>query len=184
MNKMRTLYDKYIKMNSFHIITILIASLVFLGLFIYSAIIFYSGKSRLFPPDMTPCPDGWKLNPDGTCQIPAPGPTANLGNLANTGRKIYIYDNIQGKSNYSYLPKYYDIATDETYIGRIDPRLPLGYYNTDIPNGYDIENPHLGKVNFADFGWSSYGDPYCAIKKWTKSQNIQWDGLSSYNNSC
>jgi hypothetical protein len=102
-------------MESFHIITILIAFLVFLGLFIYSAIIFYSGKSKLFPPDMAPCPDGWKLNSDGTCKIPAPGPTANLGNLANTGNQIYVYDNTKGKSKYSFLPKYYDIVTDETY---------------------------------------------------------------------
>lgn len=171
-------------MESFHIITILIAFLVFLGLFIYSAIIFYSGKSKLFPPDMAPCPDGWKLNSDGTCKIPAPGPTANLGNLANTGNQIYVYDNTKGKSKYSFLPKYYDIVTDETYNGRIDPRLPLGYYKTDIPHGYDIENPELGSVDFADPGWASYGDPYCAMKKWAKTQNIQWDGLLSYNNSC
>ena len=171
-------------METFQLFTILIATLVFIGLFIYSAIVFYSGKNTLFPPDMAPCPDGWKLNKDGTCKIPIPGLTSNLGNLANTGHQIYIYDNIKRKSNYSYLPEYYDIATDKKYNGRIDPNLPLGYYTKDIPAGYDVENPQLGSVNFADPGWSSYGDPYCEMKKWAKTQNIQWDGLLSYNNSC
>ena len=171
-------------MDIFHIFTILIAILVFLGLFIYSAVIFYTGKNRLFPPDMAPCPDGWKLNPDGTCKIPVPGPKSNLGNLANTGHKIYIYDNIHDITNYSYLPKYYDIISDTTYNGRVDPTLPLGYYTTDIPYGYDNENPQLGSVDFAHPGWASYGDPYCEMKKWAKTQNIQWDGLASYNNSC
>jgi hypothetical protein len=169
-------------MESFQIITIAIASLVFLGLFLYSAIIFYSGRKTLFPPDMAPCPDGWSLNPDGTCKIPAPSPTANLGHLATTGHKIYLYDNIP--DGYSYLPTYYDIVTDETYTGKTDDKLPLGYYTADIPYGYDIDNPQKGVVDFADPGWSSYGDPYCAMKKWAKTQNIQWDGLLSYNNLC
>jgi hypothetical protein len=174
---------KYI-METFQLFTILIASMVFIGLFIYSAVIFYSGKNKIFPPDMAPCPDGWKLNKDGTCKIPTPGPTANLGNLENTGHQIFIYDNIKDQANYSYLPTYYDIITDETYKGRIDPNLPLGYYTKDIPAGYDVENPQLGVVNFADPGWASYGDPYCAMKKWAKTQNIQWDGILSYNNFC
>lgn len=171
-------------MEIFHLFTISIATLVFIGLFIYSAVVFYSGKRKLFPPDMAPCPDGWELNEDGTCKIPTPGPKSNLGNLANTGHPIYVYDNIKNQANYSYLPTYYDIDAGRTYTGRIRPDLPLGYYTKDIPFGYDNDNPELGSVNFADPGWASYGDPYCAMKKWAKTQNIQWDGLLSYNNSC
>ena len=171
-------------MKVFQFFTILISTVIFIGLFIYCAVTYYSGKSTLFPPDMAPCPDNWKLNPNGTCKIPAPNLNANLGYLAQRGRPIYVYNNIKHVSKYSYLPTYYDPSTDTTYNGQKDPTLPLGYYSEDIPYGYDITNPQAGSIDFTDMGWSSYGDPYCAIKKWAKTQNIQWDGMASYNNPC
>jgi len=174
---------KYI-MELFHILTIIIALLVFIGLFIYSAVIYYSGRKHLFPPDMAPCPDNWEMNRDGTCKIPAPGLNSNLGYLENTGKPIYIYNNIKDRSNFSYLSDYYDTVEYEVETGKIDAKLPMGYYTTDIPFGYDIENPQKGSINFNDPGWSTYGDPYCEIKKWAKTQNIQWDGMASYNNHC
>ena len=171
-------------MNIFYFLTFFISILIFLGLFAYSAYIFYSGKQTLFPPDMAPCPDNWSMNADGTCQIPIPSSHANLGYLAKTGRPIYMYDNITDNPNYSYLPSYYDTATYTTYTGKLVPNVPLGYYTTDIPAGYDIENPQNGNIDFTDPGWSAYGDPYCAIKQWAQTQNIQWDGMLSYNNGC
>ena len=45
----------------------------------------------------------------------------------------------------------------------------------------DIES---GSIDFTDSGWATYGDPYCTIKKWAKTQNIQWDGMASYDNGC
>jgi hypothetical protein len=171
-------------MKLFQLFTFIIATVVFIGLFIYCAVTFYSGKQTLFPPDMAPCPDNWKMNSDGTCKIPSPGMNTNLGYLAQTGRPIYVYNNIKTGPKYSYLASYYDIATDNTYQGQHNPKLPLGYYTQDIPNGYDVKNPQKGSIDFTDQGWASYGDPYCAIKSWAKTQNIQWDGMLSYNNSC
>ena len=171
-------------MKNFQLFTIVIAVLVFIGLFIYCAIGFYTGKQTIFPPDMAPCPDNWKMNPDGTCKIPAPGMNSNLGYLAQTGRPIYVYNNLEGGPKYMYLEMYFDTATDTAYQGIRNTKLPLGYYTKDIPNGYDVENPQKGSIDFTDSGWATYGDPYCAIKAWAKTQNIQWDGMASYNNNC
>jgi hypothetical protein len=171
-------------MNTFHFLTFFVSILILLGLFVYSAIVFYSGRNTLFPHDMSPCPDNWKMNPDGTCQIPMPGPRSNLGRLGQTGQQIYIYDNDDSDATYSYLPKYYDTASFTTYQGKPATNLPRGYYKADIPAGYDVENPQKGSVNFHDPEWASHGDPYCAIKKWAQTQNIQWDGILSYNNGC
>jgi hypothetical protein len=174
---------KYI-MNIFHQLTIGISVFIFIAVFTYCAVIFYRSKSTLFPPDMAPCPDNWKMNMDGTCKIPAPGKNANLGYLEQTGRKLYVYSNLSGDPKYSYLASYYDTNTEKKVAGKPNPRLPLGYYTSDIPYGYDIQHPEKGSIDFTDMGWASYGDPYCAIKKWAKTQNIQWDGLASYNNHC
>jgi hypothetical protein len=171
-------------MNKFHLFTLIISSIVFLGLFIYSAIIFYTSKKRLFPPDMAPCPDNWKMNADGTCKIPALGKTANLGYLAETGVPIYVYKNIGDTPTYSFLNTYFDPIDDTKYDGEIDPKIPLGYYTKDIPHGYSASHPESGSIDFTDSGWATYGDPYCTIKKWAKTQNIQWDGMASYDNGC
>lgn len=169
-------------MKLFHIFTLIISITVFLGLFVFSAVMFYTSKSKLFPPDMAPCPDNWKMNADGRCKIPAPGPKSNLGYLSKVGRPIYVYSNIDDQPHYSYLPTYYDLDEHDIIKGKIDPKLPLGYYTTDIPHGYDIETPQDGSVDFTDAGWAMSGDPYCSIKKWAQTQNIQWDGILSYNN--
>lgn len=171
-------------MKKFYLFTIVISVIVLFVLFVYSAIVFYNGKKTLFPPDISPCPDNWKLDDNGKCKIPSPKLNSNLGYLEKTGVPIYIYKNINDKSKYSFLSSYYDIETDETYDGEVDPNLPLGYYSKDIPYGYDNESPEKGHIDFTDPGWGSYGDPYCEIKKWAKIQNIQWDGLLSYNNKC
>lgn len=171
-------------MNVFHLFTLSISILVFIGLFTYSAMTFYSGKNTLFPPDMAPCPDGWKYQSDGTCKIPAPGKNSNLGYLEETGVPIYVYQNISDEPNYSYLSTYYDPTNYMTYKGQKNVHLPLGYFSGDIPYGYDTNHPEKGTINFSDPGWSSYGDPYCAIRNWAKTQNIQWDGMISYNNGC
>lgn len=171
-------------MNKFYLFTFIISSLVFFGLFIYSAIIFYTNRKKFFPPDIASCPDYWKVNADGTCQIPPPGKYANLGHLAETGIPIYVYKNIGDTPRYSYISSYYDPITNTTYDGEIDPKIPLGYYSKDIPYGYSIETPEKGTIDFTDSGWSRLGDPYCSVKKWAKVQNIQWDGISTYNNGC
>ena len=171
-------------MTTFHLFTIIISTLIFIGLFAYSAYVFYSGKNTMFPPDMAPCPDNWKMDNDGKCKIPAPGQNTNVGYLAQTGVPVYVYKNIGETARYSYLKSYYDAIDDTHYKGEIDPNLSLGYYTKDIPYGYDVDYPEKGAIDFTHPGWASLGDPYCAIKKWAKIQNIQWDGMASYNNGC
>ena len=116
-------------MTIFHTLTIIIAAIVFLGLFIYTLIVAYSNKSTTFPKDMTLCPDFWTVNPDGTCQIPTPAPNKtalNVGKLSDsqhTTYPIYTYptsrpdatgaklDTLLRTSNVSFLPAYDDPGT-------------------------------------------------------------------------
>ena len=163
-------------MELFKIFVLIISISIFIGLFIYTAVTFYNNKPTLFPPDLTACPDYWQLRPDGTCQLPKSG-DPNLGALQNKGHIIYEY-NINGKTFYSALPKFYDIKG--VYKGS-DKKQLTGYYNTDIPYGYDDNVPQNNWVDFTDSGWASFGDPYCEIQKWANVNNIQWDGMASYN---
>lgn len=179
-------------MRLFHILTIIISLSVFIGLFIYTFITF-NKKNTSFSPDLTDCPDYWKVNEDGTCQIPKPG-EMNLGNLdavmdekgttlsSSRGRQIYKYKKFTDKSTtYSYLPSYYDPINPELLYGKPAKDLPLGYYQSDIPYGYDSDTPQRGVIDFNDGGWASFGDPYCEIKNWASMHNIQWDGIANYN---
>ena len=167
-------------MTLFHILTMIISVSVFIGLFIYTYVTF-NNKDKSFPSDITDCPDYWKVNADGTCQIPRPG-EVNLGNLDSRGKQIYTYKGVEkGSKKYSYLPSYFDAIYPKLETGKIEPRLPLGYYQSDIPYGYDSDHPEMGKIDFNSDGWASFGDPYCEIKKWASIQNVQWDGIASYN---
>jgi len=175
----KNIYEIY-KMKLFHILTIIISISVFIGLFIYTLVTFYS-KDLSFPHDITDCPDYWKVNKDGTCQIPKPD-EMNLGNLATKGRQIYTYVSFKdGSKTYSFLPSYYDPISSELLFGKKATNLPLGYYKMDIPYGYDSEIPESGVINFNDKGWASFGDPYCELKKWASQHDIQWDGIANYN---
>lgn len=113
-------------MKLFHILTIIISIVVFLGLFIYTCVIYYSDTPTIFPKDMTACPDFWTVNPDGTCQIPLPidgASSLNIGKLSdsqNTMYPVYTYtrltidpsgielDALLDVSNVSFLPSYND----------------------------------------------------------------------------
>jgi hypothetical protein len=186
----KNIYEIY-KMKLFHILTIIISISVFFGLFIYTFIMFNT-KNKTFPPDITDCPDYWKVNDDGTCQIPKPG-ELNLGNLdavkdsngnivsSTRGRQIYMYKSSKNGTTYSYLPSYYDPISVNLLNGKPAKNLPLGYYESDIPYGYDSSAPQRGVIDFNDIGWASFGDPYCEIKRWATAHNIQWDGIANYN---
>lgn len=167
-------------MQFFHKLVISISILVFLGLLLYSGYVFYSNKSTLYPPDIPTCPDYWTVTQDGKCVIPKPH-DINLGNLKNKGHPIYIYKNIENIPQYSLLETYYDPNSNDLYEGELAEKLGPGYYNADIPYGYDENNPQISQIDFTDKGWASYGDPYCEIKKWANINNIQWDGMSNYN---
>jgi hypothetical protein len=173
----------------FHILTIIISIVVFLGLFIYTYVVYTENKNTLYPPDIANCPDFWEVNADGTCKIPQNG--RNTGNLKGVKTTLYEYDDIRGIPNLSYLSKYHDpgsrpkkasIPTRPTANltpNPLESREVIRYSLADIPYGYDPYNPTV--VNFTDMGWSSYGDPYCAIKQWANINGVNWDGMVSYN---
>ena len=54
-----------------------------------------------------------------------------------------------------------------------------GYYQYDIPYGFDPTKPTV--INFNDPAWGSNGDPYCAMMRWAKNHGITWDGLTGLN---
>jgi hypothetical protein len=175
-------------MDAFHILTIIISIVVFLGLFIYTFVIYTSNKDHVYPPDMASCPDFWEVNPDGSCKIPTDG--VNTGNLKGVKTTLYTYGNINDMPNLSYLGSYDDTgslppttAIPTRASSKINPtsnNQVTRYSVADIPYGYDPYNPTV--VNFSDMGWSSYGDRYCAIKRWANINGVNWDGLVSYNN--
>jgi hypothetical protein len=164
-------------MQLFHKLVIYISIFVFIILFLYTAYVFYTTQNPIFPPDIPNCPDYWTTNSDGTCQIPHKG-DPNLGNLAFKGHPIYRYG-----TKYSFLANYdaVDGNGNITGIQNGENTNKIGYFNSDIPYGYDEENPQIDTVRFNDPGWASYGDPYCEIQRWAKINNIQWDGMASYN---
>jgi hypothetical protein len=155
-------------MNIFNILTIIIAITVFLGLFIYTLVIYYSNNPTIFPKDMTACPDFWTVNPDGTCQIPtpAPGKTAtNAGKLVNSQTiqfPIYTYptvnkydesgaqlDSALDISNISFLAAYDDPGSvyQSTPTGTNMPQsrirnssLQAGRASENAVYRYDIKN--------------------------------------------
>jgi len=190
-------------MQLFQIFVILISISIFIGLFIYTATIYYRGsKSKQYPPDLSSCPDYWKIMKreiDGdvrhVCQIPSIN-ELNLGGLKEKGLPLYKYSNIDGNihNNISFLPSYYDFNDFDDIDSQIQKGYSfpnLRYYSIDdIPNGYgnaynnyNLKNFEQNNyIDFQDSGWASQGDPYCQIKNWVKINNIQWDGISNYNN--
>jgi hypothetical protein len=156
-------------MNKFHIITIIIASIVFSGLLIYIAVQYFK-KDTKYPPVIPNCPDLWKSDVNGNCIIPASG---NIGILK--GRPLYKYTDFSGSQatrGYSFLPE-----VSSPYKGM--KTSTVGYYSYDIPYGFDQSNPTV--INFNDPAWGSNGDPTCEIKKWANQNKIQWDGISVYS---
>jgi hypothetical protein len=156
-------------MNTFHITTIIIASIVFSGLFIYIAVQYFK-KDTKYPPIIPNCPDLWKSDENENCIIPQSG---NIGTLS--GRSLYKYNNFSKSElskGYSFLPEF-----STPYKG--DNTYTKGYYSYDIPYGFDPKNPTV--INFNDPAWGSNGDPTCEMKKWANQNKIQWDGISAYS---
>ena len=141
-------------MKLFHILTIVVSISVFLALFIYIAVIFYTNE-KVFPTDVTNCPDYWKIDPSGNCIIPKKN-ELNLGNLKDKGMPIYSYKrydsagNVMIEKDYSYLTSYYNLVHSKVVVGTQESNLPLGYYQMDIPYGYDSDKPQYGIINFND----------------------------------
>jgi len=164
-------------MKLYQITIIIIAILVFVGTFIL-CISQYSPTQQKFPPSMTNCPDYWTINQNGTCNIEH----KNIGTLQN--HRIYKYT-INGEEMHSHLSSFYDKNTDQVVNGTIltdKNRSPiLGYYNSDIPGGYDENNPQNAVIDFNSNEWSTNGSKICAIKSWAMEHNIHWDGMMNYD---
>lgn len=146
---------------------------------------FSNVKSQEFPPVMSNCPTNWKVNDDGTCQIPVDG--VNMGNLNGKGRPIYKKDKKDNSGNqttsYSTNPIKGGSQLIDLYKNKI-----LAYTgrdsNTKFPNfpaGYDVTHPEKSVVDFTSSDWSEYGSTLCANHEWAIKNNINWEGVSNYN---
>jgi hypothetical protein len=179
-------------MTIFHILTFVISFIILFLLILFVSLYLYTPPNT-YPPDFTDCPDFWKVNPDGTCEIPHPN-DENMGLLKDNYQEIYRYDfedNPTEKT--SYLSKYNILPEDDDDEDNILPEdgtkegtqiyqgVKYGYYKSDIPHGYDPNNPTTNSIDFNDGGWALYGDPYCEMRRWAIRQNIQWDGIINYN---
>lgn len=165
-------------MNKFHILTIVIASIILIILLIYAAI--QSARQQtLYPPIIPNCPDLWTVDNSGNCIIPSDS-KSNIGTLS--GKPLYKYDttfvNSTMTNGYSFLPQITFNGT--TYEGT--PTGKDGYFSYDIPYGFDPANPRV--INFNDPTWGSQGDPNCAIQLWSKQKNITWNGLTNTKMNC
>ena len=172
---LKKIYEIY--MTIFHILTLVIAILIFSILFIYTAVQM-SKQKTLYAPIIPNCPDLWTLDSSGNCNIPQDS-SSNIGTL--TSKPLYYYDN--GNSDftkstmthgYSFLPQIN--VNDISYNGTLQDKN--GYFSYDIPYGFDQANPT--KINFNDPGWGSQGDPNCAMQLWSKQHGITWDGINAY----
>lgn len=165
-------------MNRFNITVIIVATVVLICTFLFF-LIRYSKRDKTFSPVVTDCPDYWTVNQDGTCNIPTDG--KNTGSLQ--ARTIYSYQ-IDDRTAYSLLPEFYSIPYDQVLVGTPYTNSNnniKGYYKTEIPNGYDENNPQINRVDFNDPLWSKNGVAECEIMRWSKIHNIAWDGMNTIN---
>lgn len=128
--------------------------------------------TTVYPPVMSNCPTGWKLNPDGTCNIPPKG-GMNLGNL--NGKPVYKLTS-GGITTYSTDPNSGGILLKDIYGNTI-----LGYTKKDIPGGYDTSKIQTPVIDFTSQEWGQYGSVLCANYNWATKHNIEWEGVTNYN---
>jgi hypothetical protein len=152
-----------------------IVIIIAIFIFILTMIIFWfltPQHYKVYPPVMSNCPTGWSVNSNGTCNIP-PNGGLNLGNLYGVPIYKIVSD---GKTTFSTDPKsggklYTDIGGNKI----------LAYTSKDIPAGYDISNVQLAVVDFESLKWSQYGSTLCANRDWAIKHNIEWEGVTNYN---
>jgi len=148
---------------------------VALIIFIITMIIFWfytPTLSTVYPPTITNCPAGWSVNINGTCNIPSQGGT-NLGNL--TGKPIYKV--IDGKTIiYTTDPNSNGMLLKDMYGNNI-----LAYTKNDFPAGYDISNIQIPVVDFTALAWGETSSVLCANYNWAIKHNIEWEGITNYN---
>ena len=152
-------------------IIISIACFIFfitMGIFWY----FTPKQTTVYPPVMSNCPTGWTINENGTCNIPSQG-MMNLGNL--NGKSIYKLTS-GGVTTYSTDPTSGGMVLKDIYGRNI-----LGYTKNDIPGGYDVSNIQTPVIDFTSQQWGQYGSVLCANYNWATKHNIEWEGITNYN---
>lgn len=105
-------------MNTFQLLTVIIAVVFFIGLFVYTIIIHYMYRNPYyFPTDMTSCPDSWEIDSSGNCIIPTES-NRNLGDLVFSQKQRFskyehIYTEVNSgipsptqKLGSNYIPRY------------------------------------------------------------------------------
>jgi len=146
----------------------IIIFIITMGVFWY----FIPDLNKVFPPVMSNCPKGWSVNDDGTCNIPPQG-SLNLGNLR--GKPIYVITS-DGVTTYT---------TDTDTIGMVLTDMygnnVLGYTKFDFPAGYDVSNIQRPVVDFTAPEWGETGSVLCANFEWATKNNIEWEGVTNYN---
>lgn len=170
MNILENLPFNYKTLN-YQEIVIWIAIIIFIitmGIFWF----FLPNLNTVYPPVMSNCPKGWKVNDDGTCNIPPKG-GMNLGNL--NGKPIYVTTS-GDKTNYST-----ETDTNSMVLKDMYGNMILGYNKLDFPGGYDISNIKNPIVDFTAAEWGDTGSVLCANFQWATKNNIEWDGITNYN---
>jgi len=130
------------------------------------------GVNTVYPPVMSNCPVGWYVNQDGTCNIPPKG-SKNLGNLQ--GVPVY---KIISEGNIKYTT---DANSGGILLTDKNANTILAYTKLQIPAGYDIENIQNPVIDFTDNNWGQYGSVLCANYDWAMKNNIEWEGVTNYN---
>jgi len=156
--------------------------------FIMTMVLFWyltPGKSDEFPPIMSNCPINWSVNPDGTCNIPLDG--VNMGNLNGKGKPIYK-NVITDESNKQTTVYSTDSVNGGIKLTDLYGTPILAYTgpksNTKFPHfpgGYDITHPEKNVVDFTTQDWSKNSSVLCANHNWAVLNNINWEGVSNYN---
>lgn len=181
----------------FLILTINIALLV---LIVFMCIIYwnYPVKKNIFPFSMNSCPDNWEVTADGKCIIPSADiEKANIGDLHTYKYPVYKLkmQDASGKTidKYTYVSEmnfngnliqgeiYKDNAKNTVYLYDISGLIPESAYR----NAYHKEDIQLpNAIDFNSKEWSRFhgvNSRICQVKKWINKHNIQWDGLTQYN---
>ena len=117
-------------MPSFYLIAVIVA-VVFLILCLTGVGILmkYQNAGQKFPPAAQPCPDGWKVEPDGSCSAKITSDNLSTG-------KLHLFTGADLSRNSPYFVSY---------------TFPSGYLNTSTLNNVDIS------INFTkkDATWTT-----------------------------
>jgi len=165
--------SKFDRINSFSYqeIVIGVAGIIFIltmGIFWYIT----PEVTTTYPPVMSNCPVGWSVNQDGTCNIPPKG-SKNLGNLHG----IPVYK-IMSEGNIIYTT---NANSGGVLLTDNNANPILGYTKQQIPAGYDVNNIQNPVIDFTVNEWGQYGSVLCANYDWAMKNNIQWEGVTNYN---